>query len=84
MGGGILVGEWEGVDSVDVDGDGSLTGRRELFLQSFPLWQKLLQSIAFFLHVHLLVSHIPEQLHLFPVKIFHGEDSLAASCKDTL
>ena len=80
----VLVGEWEGVDLVDVDGDGIWAGGREsyfLFLHSFPLWQKLLQSIAFFLHGHLLVSHTPEQLHLFPVNTFHGEDNLAASRK---
>ena len=27
------------------------------------MWQKLLQSIAFFLHGQLLVTHVPEQLH---------------------
>ena len=26
----------------------------------------------------------PEHLHLFPVKMFHGEDSFAASRRDTL
>ena len=35
-----------------------------LLLQSPPLWQKVLQSIPFFLHGHYHVLQAPEQLHL--------------------
>ena len=55
-----------------------------LFLQSFPLWQWLLQSMPCFLHEHLLVPHSVVQKHLLPTKTFHGLDSEAASLRQIL
>ena len=44
-----------------------------MFLQSFPLWQRLLQSISFFLHGHLLVLQVPKQLYFAAVMVEEWE-----------
>lgn len=75
----VIIGEMVEFTGGDGDTGDDLSGIYFLFLQSFPLWQKLLQSIPFFMQGHLRVLQVLEQLHLLPVNTFHGEDCLAAS-----